>query len=960
MVDDPKFMIIKNVKTFDLTGKETGNLISEGYRVEYEILVTNISTVEAKDILVSDDLTVLKNTNGELIYKNFSAILNETAVNPYDGKTVVIPKIEANKSARLVLTAYVKTGLTFVDGELIENIAVVGEDVSCNIETEDCAPVTPEKPKILIEKYVLNTKSFGDVSKGDIGKIKPSINDEVIYETIVTNTTSTTILSGNLRVTDDIIEIIGKSSKKIYENIKILSVKINNQDVAYRSDEELKEIIIDHEVRPQQKVIIKVKGVVRNDANLIKREIIQSISSAKIIIASQKSTRAKEVSQEEVVSCVLTELENCAPVTPYMVDYNNFTVAKEVEAIGGSLDGKVTSSSEVLYSITITNKNQEELETPSVLVDKILDIYVDSNKTETLYKDYKVQSIKILDINKNSLGEIDLGTGVGIYQSGKITISNLNDLMDGLTIENFPGLIILKFNILAIVKDNLKFDPNYPIPNVAIFKPQLDIDKPSCSIDQDYNPIDNSQCAPVYGENKGELIIKKRTEKLEVSVGKFVPYTIEIMNNSLETVNDFYIVDKIPAGFIYVKDSAILKVGNDEFKVNDSGVRLISFGKIDIIKPNETIYLTYLLKVGVGVTNGKYENIAVAKKNNEDISNISKAEVMVVSDPLFDSTTIIGKVFHDRDEDGYQDDALAKNILIKQKLNSTNYVSKSTYLIYKTGKKVILKEDYPLDKGILIPNLPGKKFEEDNSGENIVEIYTQIRDENSVNNIELESKNGTKLMLTSENKIYESHIGDKLNGLTAENIKMSLEIKNIDGKLYQVIIVANQGIYEEGIPGVRLATVEGLVVITDQHGRYHIPEVNTDKGNNFIIKVDPVSIPTGAVFTTENPLVKRLGKNMMKFNFGIKFPERYLSEQKILKVTLRSTLFIQDSLNLKSKDTLKRILNNIEIGRYKKVYIKVIGMDKENIYELNLKRAIEIKKNISKEIKQGLIVEVLE
>lgn len=38
------------------------------------------------------------------------------------------------------------------------------------------------------------------------------------------------------------------------------------------------------------------------------------------------------------------------------------------------------------------------------------------------------------------------------------------------------------------------------------------------------------------------------------------------------------------------------------------------------------------------------------------------------------------------------------------------------------------------------------------------------------------------------------------------------------------IIVENKGLYEDGIPGVRLLTVEGIIIETDQYGRYHVPD----------------------------------------------------------------------------------------------------------------------------------------
>ena len=80
--------------------------------------------------------------------------------------------------------------------------------------------------------------------------------------------------------------------------------------------------------------------------------------------------------------------------------------------------------------------------------------------------------------------------------------------------------------------------------------------------------------------------------------------------------------------------------------------------------------------------------------------------------------------------------------------------------------------------------------------------------------------------------------------------------------------------------GVRLATPEGIVVETDRFGRYHVPPVPETLGKNYIIKVDPTTLPKGSEFTTENPRVRHLGKVMMKFNFGVKLPSLKNPEKK--------------------------------------------------------------------------------
>ena len=77
---------------------------------------------------------------------------------------------------------------------------------------------------------------------------------------------------------------------------------------------------------------------------------------------------------------------------------------------------------------------------------------------------------------------------------------------------------------------------------------------------------------------------------------------------------------------------------------------------------------------------------------------------------------------------------------------------------------------------------------------------------------------------------------------------------------------------EPGLAGARVVTVQGLLIDTDKHGRYHITCAavpNRDRGSNFILKLDTRSLPSGYRVTSENPRVLRLTRGKMgKINFG--------------------------------------------------------------------------------------------
>ncbi|MEQ1649727.1 MAG: hypothetical protein ABL898_14180, partial [Hyphomicrobiaceae bacterium] len=103
---------------------------------------------------------------------------------------------------------------------------------------------------------------------------------------------------------------------------------------------------------------------------------------------------------------------------------------------------------------------------------------------------------------------------------------------------------------------------------------------------------------------------------------------------------------------------------------------------------------------------------------------------------------------------------------------------------------------------------------------------------------------------------------------------------------------------ERGIANVRLATVRGQLITTDSEGRFHIacadiPE--SDRGTNFILKLDERTLPSGYRVTTENPRVIRITKGKMaKINFGA-------SISRVARLDLTEGAFEVGSVRLKSQ-----------------------------------------------------------
>lgn len=412
--------------------------------------------------------------------------------------------------------------------------------------------------------------------------------------------------------------------------------------------------------------------------------------------------------------------------------------------------------------------------------------------------------------------------------------------------------------------------------------------------------------------NEGMLNVTKMVSKSEASVGEVVEYEVVITNANDNSFTGVRLVDRYPAGFAYIPDSTeMVNSGPDGvfdtsddiqitveptkanqlfFDVGDMNI----YGKGDS-KTADSVRIRYLMRVSVGATFGVYTNTAWAEAppaesfsaqnvvtNYVVKSNLASATVEVMPDKVFDTASIIGKVFEDHNGDGFQADATADDIYIDVELAAGDYIPGSTF-ITKDGVETQLKDAKvkrqgqdlvvsSVDKGYEVDELYGLSRNRtlEHSNKVIFQFNTRTRQGFP---FKVTTDNGTHIEFDKQGKAVTKHKGDKKKGLSAENIDV---VRNLyrDGDTYLwEIIVENKGLYEDGIPGVRLLTVEGIIIETDQYGRYHVPDqwVLNKKGKQFLVKVDTDSLPTGMRVISENPKVRRITPNKLtKFNFSIK------------------------------------------------------------------------------------------
>jgi uncharacterized repeat protein (TIGR01451 family) len=139
-----------------------------------------------------------------------------------------------------------------------------------------------------------------------------------------------------------------------------------------------------------------------------------------------------------------------------------------------------------------------------------------------------------------------------------------------------------------------------------------------------------------------------------VSRGQLVPYTITANNHSGQLITDVTIVDRFPAGFTYVKGSAVI----DGVPTEPSVVGLTLSWNGLTIAGNQVRTVKVLFAVGAGVNQGEFTNRAQALNalSGLALSGEATATVRLVPDPTFDCTDVMGKVFDDINRNGRQDD----------------------------------------------------------------------------------------------------------------------------------------------------------------------------------------------------------------------------------------------------------------------------------------------------------------
>ncbi|WP_036149885.1 OmpA family protein, partial [Lysobacter antibioticus] len=178
-------------------------------------------------------------------------------------------------------------------------------------------------------------------------------------------------------------------------------------------------------------------------------------------------------------------------------------------------------------------------------------------------------------------------------------------------------------------------------------------------------------------------------------------------------------------------------------------------------------------------------------------------------------------------------------------------------------------------------------------------------------------------------------------------------------------IVRNTGVDERGIPGVRIASIEGLLMETDQYGRYHLEGVDVgtlERGRNFILKVDPSTLPPGSVFTTDNPLTRRVTPGLpVRFDWGVKLPAGLIEGgEEQVEMELGEVFFAPGSAEVRAQylPAIEKMAEKIKQHRGGEVVISANGDSESLAFDRASAVKAELVKQLPADVLQALKVSV--
>jgi uncharacterized repeat protein (TIGR01451 family) len=169
---------------------------------------------------------------------------------------------------------------------------------------------------------------------------------------------------------------------------------------------------------------------------------------------------------------------------------------------------------------------------------------------------------------------------------------------------------------------------------------------------------------------------------------------------------------------------------------------------------------------------------------------------------------------------------------------------------------------------------------------------------------------------------------------------------------------------ERGVPGVRIASVNGLISETDAYGRYHQEGIvlpNQERGMNYVLKLDRATLPPGTEVTTENPLIRRITAGLpARFDFGVKLPPAPMASTRVEDLALGEINFTPGSVEIRPEyqGVLDRMAGEIHAHQSGEVFIDSANGNSPLAFERAGRVRDELANRLSPEEKNAFTITV--
>ena len=741
--------ISKAVVETAATGTTVNGIAEVGETLTYTLTITNETSTVASDVLVKDSIASIATTDYakygiESIVVNSVSVATTGDLLTTNGLTLT--SVPAKSSATVVYTVKMLNSFTSELAKTeLKNIATTDgtTPTDCVYGYLECATTTtPINPRIVGTK-VLTAESKTVNSVGELG-------EELTYTITLDNTTGTGD-SVSLSVKDSLLSSLPTGITLSSAPVASAGTLTTNAVGDYTLDKVAKGTL----------TTITYKLQVTSDAaeyralgnNIV--NVVTSDGSTPVVPTDPTDPTTPCI---KAGTCVVT------PTNPPV------TSAKSLIAESIKADVLAQRAETLTYQVVLTNS--------STTNDAVNVTFKDSLLT-TIPAGVVVSEPTI---NSGTITKVS----TGVYTVDKISKGSTATVTYTVTLpkSSTEFKALGKYLINVVTSDGT--DPVQPTDPTNPNEP--------CVLDKTCLVI------PIKPES-GQLTITKSASKSEVKVGDILGYTVTAINNSDSDVENAIIADMMPLGIVMIDGSSTYTLYASNGTVKEKGsITPTKNGSLmmypfTLIQPGEKVVIKYSTRIGAGVTvGGKYTNYAIGVTPTDDdpktgdafideivnkieatkseqekvISNTGTATVYVVEDKDFDNIPVIGKVFHDRDGDGYQDEAIARGVKVTLSGDNKNPVTIDTL-----GRTLVIKD---ITKPIYVGKIEGITTTSELSGEGNKVVLRRMVDPNNIGDITITTSEGTNVTLKSDGTTVSDNKGKVLKGDSNQDIAISRKV----------------------------------------------------------------------------------------------------------------------------------------------------------------------------------------